>query len=522
MKMDAPDCIAPPSPELYDKIVKSRQKLLGGEALPAKETEEFLDIETFARLTNRTKKSRAHTLVAPEKMFRAVTGTRKALVLLVDFSDKAATSSQAHFNSMLFSIGTFSSGSMRDYYKEASYGTLDVDGLVSGTGGPTSGWYRAPQPKSYYTDGNFGFNAYPKNAQRLVEDVVNLAAPHVNFAQFDNDGDKVVEALIVIAAGNGAEATGNKNDIWSHKWSLRSPITLNGVRIQDYFMAPEDGRVGVMAHELGHLLMRWPDLYDTDYTSSGTGSWDLMAGGSWNNGGITPAHPTCWCKYKAGWINPVTILNAKQSVTILPYSKNSQAYKLPVGSSGSKEYFLITNRKKSNFDAHLSGEGMIIEHVDENQSNNTDETHYLVDIEQCDGKLDLNKGVNRGDAGDPFPSSSNDSFTATTSPNSKAYDGSDSKISVTEIKRSGDNITAVLASGDAMEWVYDVVPTMTFASHHTSNAWVLLQGIGWRKIMAGNPDGVTNMFVAFCEAVANARKVNVNIDAQHVYIMYLV
>jgi hypothetical protein len=40
--------------------------------------------------------------------------------------------------------------------------------------------------------------------------------------------------------------------------------------------------------------------------------------------------------------------------------------------------------------------------------------------------------------------------------------------------------------------------------------------------MAGNPDGVTNMFVAFCEAVANARKVNVNIDAQHVYIMYLV
>jgi hypothetical protein len=36
-------------------------------------------------------------------------------------------------------------------------------------------------------------------------------------------------------------------------------------------------------HELGHLLLGQPDLYDTDYSSRGTGRWDLMAGGSWNN-----------------------------------------------------------------------------------------------------------------------------------------------------------------------------------------------------------------------------------------------
>ena len=79
-----------------------------------------------------------------------------------------------------------------------------------------------------------------------------------NFSLYDNDGDGVVDALVVICAGSGAEQTGNVNDIWSHKWSI-TPQVRDGVTIDRYFMAPEDGRVGVMAHELGHLLMGWPD-----------------------------------------------------------------------------------------------------------------------------------------------------------------------------------------------------------------------------------------------------------------------
>jgi immune inhibitor A len=284
---------------------------------------------------------------------------------------------------------------MRDFYQEASYNKLNVIGDVKG-------WYRAPQPKSYYTNGNYGFGSYPQNVQKLVEDVIDLADPHVNFANYDNDADGVVEALVVIAAGSGAEVTGNTNDIWSHKWGI-APKTVDGVQVRSYFMAPEDGRVGVMAHELGHLLLGLPDLYDTDYSSAGTGRWDLMAGGSWNGGGDRPAHPTAWCKVKVGWVNPVTIFNAQQNVTIQPYATNEQVYKLPIGSTSSKQYFLISNRQQTRFDDHLPGEGMMIEHVDENQTNNTNENHYLVDIEQCDGNFDLNNNANRGDTTDPFP-----------------------------------------------------------------------------------------------------------------------
>ncbi|SMO58474.1 M6 family metalloprotease domain-containing protein [Fodinibius sediminis] len=514
-------CICPPSPELYNQIVRAKKRMAeGADPVAATEGSDSLDARSLSLILSRPNKTRGHTLVAPTRSAAPVTGTRRVLVLLVDFSDEAAGESQSHYNDLLFSVGSHPTGSMRDFYREASYGALDVVGTVSGDGEVTAGWYRAPNPKSYYTNGNYGFDAYPNNAQRLVEDIIDRADPHVDFAQFDNDNDGVVDALVVIAAGSGAEATGDVNDIWSHKWGI-SPKMVDGVKVQNYFMAPEDGRVGVMAHELGHLLMKWPDLYDTDYSSAGTGSWDLMAGGSWNNGGRSPAHPTAWCKAQAGWITPTTISNAQQNVTLKPYTNNPQVYKLPVGNTGSKEYFLVSNRQQSGFDSHLPGEGMIIEHVDENQSNNTDENHYLVDIEQCDGQRDLNKNANRGDADDAFPCSSNTEFSGTSTPVSDAYDGTESKISVKNIARSGDNVTATITVGAAKVWHYNKAVKMTY-THHTSQwAWAYIDTVGWRRIKDNSPDGVTNLFNLCCEAQANGRNVHVHADEQFLYTMYL-
>lgn len=510
------DCIVPPSPELEEKIIRSKQKFLTGEILPEKVTDEFLDARSFQLIISRPPKTRAHTFTAPTKDFAPVTGTRRAVVLLVDFSDEAQGTAQNHYTDMLFSVGTYPTGSMRDFYREASYNKLDVIGNVFG-------WYKAPHPKSYYTNGNYGFGSYPQNAQRLVEDVIDLADADsaVNFANYDNDGDGVVEALVIVAAGTGAEVTGDTNDIWSHKWGIPTK-TVDGVQIQSYFMAPEDGRVGVFAHELGHLLLGLPDLYDTDYSSAGTGRWDLMAGGSWNNGGNSPAHPTAWCKVKSGWIMPTTIFNAKQNVTIQPYAHNPQVYKLPIHNAASKEYFLVSNRQQAGFDSHLPGEGMIIEHVDDNMSNNTDENHYLVDIEQCDGQFHLNKNANRGDTNDPFPCATNSEFKDSTSPNSNAYSGAGSQVTVENIQRSGDNITAEIRVGLVKAWQYNKLVTMTYAHHTSQWAWAHIEGMGWRRIKDSAPDGVSNLFNACCEAVANGRKVHVYADSSFIYTLYLV
>jgi len=520
MKMASKPRIVPPSPELEKKIIKTKKMFSAKEALPSTTTVDVLDLRSFQLITSRPMRTRSHTLISREAKLAPVVGTRKALVLLVDFSNNTATQSKGHFADMLFSSGG-ATKSLRDFYWEASYNKLTVTGDVSGEGGPTEGWYRAPQAYTYYTNGEYGFGTYPKNAQKLVEDAVDLAAPHVNFANYDNDGDGVVDALFIVHAGPGAETTGNVDHIWSHKWGI-NPKTVDGVKVSSYSMEPEDGRIGVFCHELGHVF-GLPDLYDYDYDSAGVGRWCLMAGGSWNGGGNSPAHPTSWCKVKLGWVNPVTIFNAQQAVTIKPYATNAQVYKLPVGDINSKEYFLLSNRNKTGFDTDLPGEGLSILHVDDNQSNNNDQDHYLVDVEQADGKFELNKNINSGNAPDMFPSTSSE-FTATSTPSSKAYGGSDSKVSVTGIQRSGDDIKANINVGGAAvkAWYYNKKVLSTFAHHTTQWAWAYIDTLGWRRIKDGSADGVTNIFNACCEAVANNKLVHVYVDNEFLYTMYLI
>lgn len=512
-------CICPPSPELEEKILSTKQKILKETGYEDINEVDILDMRTFHLITNRKKDTRDHDHVMSTSK-APVVGTKRALVLLVDFSDKSAVKNQAHFNNLLFSQNSYATGSMRDFYREASYGKLNVTGAVKGEGGPTSGWFRAPRTKAYYTNNDFGHGAYPKNAQKLVEDVITLANPFVNFSQYDNDGDGFVEALIVICAGSGGEATGNKSDFWSHKWGI-TPKTVDGVKVNKYFMAPEDGRVGVMAHELGHLLCGLPDLYDTDYSSKGTGRWDLMAGGSWNNSGHTPAHPTAWCKLKCGWVNPTVILNNTQNITLKPYHNNQDIIKIPIGSVNSKEYFLLSNRQKHGFDKNLPGEGMIIEHVDETKGNNTNENHPLVDIEQADGKRDLNKNANSGDSTDAYPLSNNKAFTSTSNPNSKTYANADSKVKVTDITKSGNNITAKVSSGSGgTSWVTKRV-LRTYASPHSKNAWAYIDSVGWRKIKTLSTDGVSNTFFLLNKARATNKTVTASVDNSVIHIAYL-
>ena len=77
------------------------------------------------------------------------------------------------------------------------------------------------------------------------------------------------------------------------------------------------------------------------------------------------------------------------------------------GRPAGPEYFLVENRQKTGFDADLPGDGLLVWHIDESQSGNTDENHYKVGLIQADGKRDMELDHNRGDAGDPYPGSAN-------------------------------------------------------------------------------------------------------------------
>jgi len=370
---------------------------------------------------------------------RPTTGTLRLLVLLVDFSDNQGSRSQQDFKDMLFSRAAYPTGSMRDYYKENSYSQLDIDGDVIG-------WIRLPQTYSYYVNGSNGMGAYPQNAQETVEDALNLAVQQgVDFRQFDSDGDNYIDGLFVIHAGGGAEAQPDPAKrtamIWSHQWNIRQPFVSNGKTAYAYLTVPEDGRVGVFCHEFGHML-GLPDLYDTSYKSEGVGAWCVMGGGSWNDGGLTPAHFCAWSKARLGWIQP-QIVNGAQSLSLNAIEQDRQAiYRLWTNGQTGDEYFLLENRELTGFDAKLPGAGLLIWHIDDARQDNTNPKDYWVGLEEADGNLDLENNNNRGDDGDPYPGRSNSQlFDDTSNPKSIDHGGNSTGVSVSNIQLQNGVIT---------------------------------------------------------------------------------
>ncbi len=392
------------------------------------------------------------------------TTTRNVLCVLVEFSDKTQSVEPGAFDTLMFVNQV---GSVRHYYNEVSYNTFDI---VTVNLPSTIGWLAAPQTYAYYCNGENGlsYSSYPQNAQKLAEDVINLIDPVVNFANYDNDGDGYVDGVVIVHTGPGAEfAGGDPNLIWSHQWCTRSPMTKDGKFVWGYSMMPEywstpgDITLGVFVHEIGHLLLGLPDLYDTDYSSRGLGKWSLMAGGSWNGpGGMggSPAEPDAWCRVQSGFASASNVVGNVTAQSILDVESNSSGsiFRLWTNGTIGDQYFLIENRQRSGYDTYLPNDGLLIWHVDESvpgETGNDNEWypghtltgHYLVALEQADNLYFLEKNFDYGNSGDPFPgSTAKMSFSGVTGPSSDDYLGNGTLVAVGNISGSRDTMTADL------------------------------------------------------------------------------
>jgi immune inhibitor A len=436
-------CLVAPSPELQARIRAGMRDVQGSGAVPPGQRVLFVPQSRPGFDDGLIVPGNLFPLGTSERVVRSAAadraplrGTVRVIVVLVDFSDQAMARPLQAFRDLFFSTGVIPTGSVREYFTEVTHGLIDLTGDVVGP-------LRLSRTMVQYANGESGTGTAAPNAQTMAREAAELANPLVNFAPFDNDGNGFVDAFIVIHAGPGAEVTGNGNHIWSHKWVLSGgAFNADGTSIFAYLTVPEDSRIGVCAHELGHLLFGWPDLYDTDSSSEGLGNWCLMAGGSWNSGGDVPAHPSAWCKANQGWASVQT--HTANAVVSIPDVKTSHTvHRLWKDGGPGNEYFLVENRQRTGFDAHLPGDGLHVYHVDEAITTNANENHPKVKLMEADGLAHLHNGANRGDAGDVYPGSSgNTTFNSTSNPNSKSYGNVDTCVSVTNISAAGPTMSA--------------------------------------------------------------------------------
>lgn len=289
-----------------------------------------------------------------------VVGIRKNLVILVDFPDLPFTYTRENFNSLMndehSSESMPSNASVRDYFREASFGQLDLQTTVVGV-------YRMSKPMAYYGGNNGSTDTH---AREMVMEAIEQADKDINLADFDNDGDGRVDGMHIIYAGYGEEAGGGADCIWAHASSVSS--SYDGVSVGRYSCSPElrnnNGKnrtyIGVICHETAHVLGTM-DFYDTDYGVNGsypsTGEWDIMAQGSWNGGGACPAFFNPYSViYDFGWAEAKNG-NMPSSLSLTHHDKDSYV-RIDTPTEG--EYFLLEYRNKKSFDTEIPGHGLMV------------------------------------------------------------------------------------------------------------------------------------------------------------------
>ncbi|MEG3695232.1 M6 family metalloprotease domain-containing protein [Vibrio coralliirubri] len=330
------------------------------------------------------------------------------LVVQVSFSDEQI---ENDFQSTIFGENQ---QSVQDYFLKNSYGNYKVvpakenqgtknDGVIDVTLGIDHPNCHSKSERNCQSKLN---NVFTKAYEALDVDF--------NLSQYDYNNDGSIDSqelsvMFVFAGNDKSSGTRKTPTIWPHKFAHRT-VEIDGKRISAYclfadYQDDHQSTMGVIAHELGHLMLGLPDLYSYKHNGS-IGHWGLMGGGSWGSkpsdqyAGETPVNMLAWSKEASGFLKP-KVLSNNGSIEIDTIKGESVIHLDPyLKQFGPRAY--VENRRKNNYDQALRGEGLLITAVNiDNQFNSSGPMQ--VQVFQADGEGLLESGFSSGDAGDVFP-----------------------------------------------------------------------------------------------------------------------
>jgi immune inhibitor A len=248
----------------------------------------------------------------------AVTGTLRVPVVMFRYKNSAPAQyarDTAQYNATLFGVVPPNGKpyTLRSFYEQMANGQFSIQGR-------SVGWVALDSNEVTYTGvpGTCPANPYGTNCngvwsgtafsamQRGLREALAKVDAQVDFAQYDDDGDGVVDAVLFLHPSMDGACTfdASNNHLWSHRDRLQSTgaaYVTNDPRpggggnevVNDYILQSSLGSaaggvcdstaimpIGTAAHELGHILAL-PDLYDVFGSSEGIGEWGLMGSGNY-------------------------------------------------------------------------------------------------------------------------------------------------------------------------------------------------------------------------------------------------
>lgn len=425
----------------------------------------------------------------------AVSGVRKVLIVLVNFSNRALVTTAANWSSAIFDT-TPGVKSVANYYKDNSFNTLTVSPASHTQAGNPQGIVTVTVSDAHP---NSGGNYNYASETSILNHALAQAGAYVNYASFDSNGNGSLEqselSIYFIYAGYEASGSANTPNIWAHAWG--GSVTAGSKTVTRWALNGELNNssvqhpMGVIAHELGHALCGLPDLYDTSNVNAGLGYYSLMAGGSWGRdtgeySGATPVALDAWSREYLGWTAPVVPGSNGQISLGYSLASANNAVKLINTGVSSSEYWLAENRyAAAGWDRGLRGYlgagyvgGLLITHIDitSGTQGSNDINKYVagghqgVMAEQAStAGCNMAASTCRGSVASLYYSGNNSSFGLATTPSSSYYSGAASDIALNNISAAGATMTVDYTNGVLVGYATDGKPDIFWHQPSTGN-----------------------------------------------------
>lgn len=394
------------------------------------------------------------------------TGATRSLVILVNFSDKSfvTPNPQTAFTNLLNQEGYSTNGgtgSAKDYFMASSYGKFspifDVVGPVT-----------LPNSLSYYGTNNSSGD--DTNAQQMIIDACTAAdAAGVDFTLYDTDNNGILDNVFIYYAGYNEAEGADANTIWPHRFSVYSGNKFDGKTLRDYACTSElrgasgsnMSGIGTFCHEFGHVLGLVDYYHITDSKNKPTlKTWDIMDAGAYNNNGRTPPTYSAYDRFFLGYLAPQQV-KVGSNLTLKPLyqgkstpsSTENQSFLLSetthnmMGNNPSpKEFFLVEYRKKTGWDTYLPAEGMLIWHIDYDQTvwNDNSPNSYTGTTQTAESHMRVYLHPLVGTTAPTGTAFTSGSFTPTT------WAGKNINREITNIVKTTDSINFKLMGGGIM------------------------------------------------------------------------